>query len=124
MRILYVDDDRDIRDIVKLALALDGQIESRIFESGIDAIAMLNSDAWRPDLVLLDVALPDRDGFWVCRALKTDAATSKIPVVMLTAMSLPSSSAVMEGVVWKPMRCELSANSLPTALPDASKTWA
>ena len=40
--------------------------------------------------MLLDVALPDRDGFWVCRELKRDPQTAQIPVVMLTAMGLPS----------------------------------
>ena len=46
--------------------------------------------AQQPQLVLLDVALPDHDGFWVCRSLKNTPSTAHIPVIMLTAMSLPS----------------------------------
>ena len=57
--------------------------------------------------MLLDVALPDHDGFWVCRTLKTTPETAHIRVVMLTAMSLPSDrdravQAGADGYVVKP----------------------
>jgi CheY-like chemotaxis protein len=53
------------------------------------------------------VALPDHDGFWVCRSLKADEATKHIPVVMLTAMGLPSDrekavAAGADGYIVKP----------------------
>jgi DNA-binding response OmpR family regulator len=61
----------------------------------------------QPDLVLLDVALPDHDGFWVCRSLKSGDATKHIPVLMLTAMGLPSDrdravAAGADGYIVKP----------------------
>lgn len=85
LRILYVDDDRDIRDIVQLALTLDGQIETRIFESGIDALAMLAEGAWRPDLVLLDVMMPAMDGMTVMAEMKAANDFANMPFVFITA---------------------------------------
>ncbi|MEB3338010.1 MAG: response regulator, partial [Leptolyngbyaceae bacterium] len=48
--------------------------------SGEEALTKLNS--MKPDVIILDVVLPDRSGFEVCRDIKTDAATNKIPVVL------------------------------------------
>ena len=55
-------------------------------EAGNAADALTQARQHCPDLVLLDVALPDHDGFWVCRELKTDTRTSHITVIMLTLM--------------------------------------
>jgi len=62
----------------------------RVVEAGSAAEALAVARAQQPQLVLLDVALPDHDGFWVCRTLKNDPTTAHIPVIMLTAMSLSS----------------------------------
>lgn len=62
----------------------------RVLEAGSGTEAIAQAEAHQPDLVLLDVALPDHDGFWVCHELKNGVRTAHIPVIMLTAMSLPS----------------------------------
>jgi DNA-binding response OmpR family regulator len=62
----------------------------RTAEAGRAEEALVTAQREQPDLVLLDVALPDHDGFWVCRELKGAATTRDITVVMLTAMGLPS----------------------------------
>jgi CheY-like chemotaxis protein len=72
--------------------------------------------------VLLDVALPDHDGFWVCRTLKTAPATASIPVVMLTAMSLPSDrdqalAAGADGYIVKPFSPRALIEELDRRLP-------
>ncbi|HEV7663302.1 MAG TPA: response regulator [Chloroflexota bacterium] len=87
--ILVVDDEPSVRAIVLASIAVRAE-RYRVLEAGNAAEALAHARDHRPDLVLLDVALPDHDGFWVCRTLKSDARTAQIPVVMLTAMSLPS----------------------------------
>src|SRR6266478_781329 len=83
-RILVVD-DVDIN--VKL---LGAKLASEYFDvltAGGGAAALAVCSAQLPDLVLLDVMMPEMDGFEVCRRLKADPATSHIPVVMVTALS-------------------------------------
>src|SRR6266849_892806 len=83
-RILVVD-DVDIN--VKL---LGAKLASEYFDvltAGGGAAALAVCAAQLPDLVLLDVMMPEMDGFEVCRRLKADPATSHIPVVMVTALS-------------------------------------
>lgn len=87
--ILVVDDEPSVRAIVLASIRVRGTRYS-VLEAGNASDAVSKAKRHRPDLVLLDVALPDHDGFWVCRKLKTDPETSSIPVIMLTAMSLPS----------------------------------
>jgi two-component system, cell cycle response regulator len=82
-RILVVD---DIPANVKL---LEARLLAEYFEvltasNGRDALEIC--EAGRADVVLLDVMMPDMDGFEVCRRLKTDSATAHIPVVMVTAL--------------------------------------
>ncbi len=78
-RILLVEDDPSIREITKLGLEAAGfSVETAI--DGDDGLNRFRHN--RPDLVLLDVMLPKRDGFEVCRAIRGESA---VPVVMLTA---------------------------------------
>ena len=78
-RILLVEDDPSISEITKLGLEAAG-FEVAGAVDGDEALDRFRAD--RPDLVLLDVMLPKRDGFEVCRAIRAESA---VPVVMLTA---------------------------------------
>ncbi|MEL4304264.1 response regulator [Methanococcoides sp. LMO-2] len=80
--ILIVDDEPDAVIATKRALEADGYnvIDA---ENGAMAFDMLKSDI--PDVILLDVMMPDMDGFEVCKRLKDDPAYRDIPVIMLTA---------------------------------------
>lgn len=82
-RILYVDDEPDIREIAEMALSLDPEMEVRKAESGSDAIAKIGE--WMPDLVLLDVMMPGLDGPSTLAKLREDPATRDLPVVFITA---------------------------------------
>src|SRR4051812_27451822 len=86
--ILVVDDEPSVRAMVLAAIHVRGANYS-VVEAGSAEEALARASEDGPDLVLLDVALPDHDGFWVCQQLKANAATRDIPVLMLTAMGLP-----------------------------------
>lgn len=80
--LLIVDDEAGVRALVRMTLDGAGY---RILEAenGEEAIDLARQH--RPDLMLLDVMMPDRSGIDVCRELKADLATAGITIVMLTA---------------------------------------
>ncbi len=81
-RILVVD-DTDFNLII-LSAILDREYGVLTATAGPQAIAIAGAE--RPDLILLDIMMPDMDGFEVCRALKADAATRDIPIIFITAL--------------------------------------
>ncbi|QWV92297.1 diguanylate cyclase [Geomonas oryzisoli] len=81
-KILIVDDTTTNIDI--LYQILKGEFDVLFAKSGVDGIRMVREHT--PDLVLLDVMMPDMDGYEVCRTLKQDPATAGLPVVFVTAM--------------------------------------
>jgi two-component system, OmpR family, response regulator len=83
-RILVVDDDEFIRDLLAAALRYAG-FEARAVADGLGALAAAPS--FRPNLVVLDVMLPDIDGFEVCRRLRN--CGDDVPVIFLTARGEP-----------------------------------
>jgi two-component system, OmpR family, response regulator MprA len=85
MRLLVVDDDRALRDVLRRALTLAGY-DVRLAESGAAALAEVAGSA--PDAVVLDVGLPDIDGLEVCRLLRREG--NRVPVLMLTARAAVS----------------------------------
>jgi two-component system, OmpR family, response regulator len=82
-RILYVDDEPDIREVAELSLSLDPEFTVRSAASGKEALALATE--WQPDLILLDVMMPGMDGPAVLARLRADAATARIPVAFVTA---------------------------------------
>ena len=79
---LVVEDEPEIADLVKFHLEREG-VDVTITRSGRRALELARKSI--PDLLVLDVMLPDLDGLEVCRRLKENDETKKIPVVMLTA---------------------------------------
>lgn len=88
-RILYVDDEPDIRLIVELALRIRPGIEVRTADSGEAALEVLSGDDWRPDLTMVDVMMPGLTGPDVLAAMLDDPELAKIPVVFVTARARP-----------------------------------
>jgi diguanylate cyclase (GGDEF)-like protein len=84
-RILVVDDDPDILQFVEMNLDMEG-FETQTAESGRIALEVARERP--PDLILLDVMMPELDGLTVLRRLRSSPATSSIPVVLLTAKAL------------------------------------
>lgn len=83
-RILVVEDEPFIRQILKVQLELAGYTVATA-ENGVQALQEIKNG--RPDLVLLDLMMPDMDGHEVCKRLKCCHETSNIPVIILTAKS-------------------------------------
>jgi two-component system alkaline phosphatase synthesis response regulator PhoP len=81
-RILIVEDEQDILELIKYNLQKDGFITACV-SSGEDGLKQTKS--FKPDLVILDLMLPGVDGLQVCRQLKSEDNTAKIPVIMVTA---------------------------------------
>jgi two-component system phosphate regulon response regulator PhoB len=80
--ILIVDDERDLASLLEFNLRQAG-FETAVAATGAEALAHLRRRV--PDLVLLDLMLPDVSGTEVCRTVKSDPRTRHVPVVMLTA---------------------------------------
>jgi diguanylate cyclase (GGDEF)-like protein len=81
--VLIVDDTKVIRHLVQAILSKDFNV--LLAESGPEAMAM--SAERMPDLVVLDVVMPDMDGYEVCRNLKSNPATATIPIIFLTSLT-------------------------------------
>ncbi|MFN2340903.1 MAG: response regulator transcription factor [Halanaerobium sp.] len=83
-KILVVDDEKNIRLVVGKSLEKAGyDVEYAV--DGVEAVDKANNIS--PDLILLDLRLPKMNGFLVLEALKSDAATEDIPVIILSALS-------------------------------------
>lgn len=81
-KILVVDDSQPILELASTMLKLLGY-EPLKASTGVEALKALKMEA--PDLALLDVMLPDMDGFKICQHIRNDAALKKIPVFMVSA---------------------------------------
>jgi CheY-like chemotaxis protein len=81
-KVLVVDDDPEIVTFLSTLLELEG-IESSVATSAAAALEQLQQG--RPDLVLLDIAMPDRDGIDLCKALKSDPRLAEVPVFVVSA---------------------------------------
>jgi two-component system phosphate regulon response regulator PhoB len=81
-QILIIEDEEDIRELVRYNLEREGFSVSEA-ESGEDGLKSVSQK--KPDLVLLDLMLPGKDGLQICRELKQNSSLNSIPVVMMTA---------------------------------------
>jgi diguanylate cyclase (GGDEF)-like protein len=89
--VLVVDDDADVALFIETNLRIEG-FDVLVAHDGAEALSMIASSL--PDLALVDVMMPKMDGIEVVRRLRSTAATASLPVIMLTAKSLPSDKVV------------------------------
>src|SRR5688572_19970938 len=82
-RVLIVEDDEDIANSIRYNLERESGFDVRVAPTGEDGLKEILREA--PALVLLDISLPLMSGFELCRRLRRDAETSKIPIIVLTA---------------------------------------
>ena len=90
-KILIVEDERDILHLVKLYLEKEGfRVSTAV--TGPDGLKAARTD--RPDLLVLDLMLPDMDGLEVCKRLRTEPQTATLPIIMLTAKAEESDTII------------------------------
>ena len=81
-KILVIDDEADIAELVKMRLENEGYQVSTLTSSR-DAIEVIKQE--KPDLILLDIKMPGKDGYQVCDEVKSDDQIKNIPVIVFTA---------------------------------------
>jgi two-component system response regulator RpaA len=84
--ILIVDDDEAAADVLSLRLSQQG-FETTTAENGTLGLALARTE--RPSVILLDLRLPDMDGFELCQSLVDDEETSEIPVIIVSGLERP-----------------------------------
>lgn len=82
-RILIVDDDPDLVEAVSMLLEAENMVPLAAY-GGIEGLEKAKTE--NPDLIILDVMMPDKDGFAVAKELAADEKLSRIPLVMLSAV--------------------------------------
>lgn len=107
LRILYVDDEEDIRTIVEMALGLDVDIELQSLSSGAEALALLDTAEFEPDMALIDMMMPGMSGIELLGELRSRSATMELPIYFITASARSSdiarySDLGANGIITKP----------------------
>ncbi|MFO0946102.1 MAG: response regulator [Planctomycetota bacterium] len=82
--ILLVDDDNDLIEVMSTAMIADGRFEVRIANNGFDAGMMVRE--FRPDLIVLDVMLPDINGREVCQRIRSDNQLEEVKIICISGM--------------------------------------
>jgi CheY-like chemotaxis protein len=105
-RIMYVEDDPDLQEIVRMGLEIGGGFTVNVCESGAQALAKVMD--YQPDLILLDVVLPEMSGPQTLKELRKIPVACDIPVVFLTSKVRPMQllqykSLGAVGVIRKPL---------------------
>ncbi|RMH43230.1 MAG: response regulator [Deltaproteobacteria bacterium] len=123
-KILVVDDEPDILRVVVKIMESRGHTVTTA-KDGVRALELAESE--QPDVVILDVNLPKKDGFEVCRELKSRESTQHIPVVMMTAAYVSVEDAEKgtelgaDEYVIKPFLREVLIHNVERLLPDAAR---
>jgi len=81
-KIMLVDDETELRDLVAMRLKSFGY---EVYAAGNGDEAMILLDDIIPDLILLDVMMPGKDGYEICNEVKTNEKTSHVPIILFTA---------------------------------------
>ena len=119
-RLLHVEDEADIREVVEISLSLDPAIVLKSCACGADALTAAAD--WGPDVILMDMMMPEMDGAETLSHLRENARTAKIPVVFMTARAQSTEmehflSLGAAGVIAKPFDPMTLATAVRAYLP-------
>jgi DNA-binding response OmpR family regulator len=105
-RALVIDDDRDLLNLVRRTLEFTAGWQVSVATSGAAGIEA--AQAAPPDVIVVDLMMPEMDGYEVCRRINADARTAGVPVVLLTARRELDEARLRDagaaGVVFKPFQ--------------------
>jgi two-component system, cell cycle response regulator DivK len=115
--ILLVEDNLSNRDLFIEILRVHPEYQLHVAENGLQALEMLES--FRPDLILMDIHMPEMDGLAVTRAIKSTPELSAIPIVALSALAMKSDinsafEAGCVGYITKPVRIKKFMDDIRT----------
>ena len=117
-QILIVDDEADFIELVKFRLA---SLHCDFIEANDGVHALSQARQFKPDLILLDILLPDLDGLSVCEILKRQPATKKIPIIFMSALSpgvtKRTATVLAEDFFTKPLDLERLQRRIAQLLP-------
>jgi two-component system alkaline phosphatase synthesis response regulator PhoP len=82
-KVLVIDDEPDLVEMIRMALERMFVVTTAF--NGKEGVAKARED--RPDVIVLDVMMPEKDGFTACKELKEDPSTASIPVIILTGVA-------------------------------------
>jgi DNA-binding response OmpR family regulator len=120
-----VDDERDFLELISHGLERDG-FRCTVARDGLDGLTKARETL--PDAIVLDVMLPDLDGFTVCEMLRKQPSTARIPVVMLTCLGgtmsrLNGLSSGADQFMSKPFKMHELITSIETAITRRREGW-
>jgi CheY-like chemotaxis protein len=123
LKALIIDDEDDVRQVIRLSLGRVGGMDVVDASSGSVGVGLAAET--RPDFILLDLMMPDMDGVETFGRLREDERTASIPVIFLTAKALPSEIERLRrlgalDVVVKPFNPMTLADQLRTILRGAA----
>jgi len=118
MRVLFVEDDQSVAQMYKLKLELDGY-DVEVASDGEKALEASRRET--PDIIFLDIRLPKLDGFGVLEALRKDAKTANVPVVILSNHS--EKQLVERGLRLGALDYLIKTQTTPARLSSGLETW-
>ncbi len=123
-KVLVADDDLAIQELIRLNLELQGY-QVIIASNGVETVRKALSE--RPDLIILDILMPEMDGYEVMRLLKNSEETSDIPIIVLTAYASDTGALVSwlegaEGYLAKPFNPDELLMLVERVLPSPEKS--
>lgn len=106
-RILSIDDDKEFREFVSEALEVYSGYELKEAEDGMQGALLVGT--WRPDLVIVDLRMPNMNGVEFCRLLKKDKSTDRVKIIIASAYLSPEvkeevTSLGVDAILEKPVR--------------------
>lgn len=121
MKIIYVDDDPDLRELAEMCLRLDKTLQVTLAAGGAEALDAMLADP--PDVALVDVMMPQMDGPGLMARMRETPALADVPVIFITARSLPRETQALTalgaaGLIAKPFDPLALAKSVHAILAD------
>lgn len=123
-KIYIIDDEETIANLLKTVLSIYGY---ECATSSLPRQAVEEVQSNPPDLVILDIAMPDMDGYEVCKILKNNKATAHIPILFITALSLiqdkrQAMECGADGFIFKPFDPQNIVEEIARLLSDRATT--